>query len=145
MKNILVEHGFDPGPKRGRGSWSEFLKIHAETPWQVDFFSKMVWTVTGRRQVFAMVFLHIDTRRVFVTPATFKPNASWMGAPANTFLQFVDEHRLNCEILMRDWDGKFSKDFTSVFTDRRIQVKPVGPRAPNLNAFVEALDSKPEA
>ena len=70
VKNILVEHGFDPGPKRGRGSWSEFLTIHAETLWPVDFFSKMVWTVTGRRQVFAMAFIHIGTRRVFVTPAT---------------------------------------------------------------------------
>jgi len=29
--NILREAGLDPGPKRGRGSWSEFIAIHAET------------------------------------------------------------------------------------------------------------------
>jgi len=38
VKNILKEHGFDPGPTRGQGTWDEFLKIHATTLWQCDFF-----------------------------------------------------------------------------------------------------------
>ena len=25
VKNILVEYGIDPGPKRGKGTWDEFL------------------------------------------------------------------------------------------------------------------------
>ena len=62
VKNILVENCLDPGPKRGKGSWSEFLQIHAETLWQVDFFSKNVWTLQGPRQVFAMAFIHVATR-----------------------------------------------------------------------------------
>ncbi len=49
VKNILVEHGLDPGPKRGRGTWSDFLQIHAETLWQCDFFSKRIWTLQGPR------------------------------------------------------------------------------------------------
>jgi hypothetical protein len=28
---ILKEHGLDPGPKRGEGTWDEFIKIHAQT------------------------------------------------------------------------------------------------------------------
>jgi putative transposase len=137
VKNILVEHGLDPGPKRGKGSWSEFLRIHADTLWQIDFFSKMIWTVTGPRQVFAMAFLHVATRRVFVTPATFKPDATWMQTQAHSFLRFVEEQNLGCQTIMRDWDGKFTKDFDSLFKARAISVKPVGPRAPNLNAFIE--------
>ena len=86
VKNILVENGLDPGPKRGKGSWSQFLKIHAETLWQVDFFSKNVWTRQGPRQVFAMAFIHVATRRVFATPATFKPDSTWMAEQANAFL-----------------------------------------------------------
>lgn len=73
IKNILVEHGFDSGPKRGKGAWSEFLAIHKDTLWQIGFFSKRVWTLSGPRQVFALAFLHLGTRRVFVTPSTFKP------------------------------------------------------------------------
>ena len=64
VKNILVENGFDPGPKRGRGSWKEFLRIHTETLWQCDFLSKRIWTLHGPRQVFALAFIHLATRRV---------------------------------------------------------------------------------
>ncbi len=31
VKVILKENDIDSGPKRGKGSWDEFLKIHAET------------------------------------------------------------------------------------------------------------------
>jgi hypothetical protein len=78
VKNTLIEHGLDPGPKRGKGTWSDFLRIHADTLWQCDFFSKRIWTLKGPRQIFAMAFIHLATRRVFVTPGTFKPDAGWM-------------------------------------------------------------------
>ena len=137
VKNILVEHGLDPGPKRGRGSWSEFLRIHADTLWQIDFFSKRIWTVQGPRQVFAMALIHVATRRVFVTPATCKPDSTWMKMQAEAFLAFTEGEQLGCATIIRDLDGKYSAEFDRAFTDRSIKVKPVGPRAPNLNAFVE--------
>lgn len=31
VKNILKEDGLEPGPKRGEGTWDEFLKTHAAT------------------------------------------------------------------------------------------------------------------
>ena len=60
-----------------------------------------------------------------------------MKRQALAFLDYVGEQRLSCTILMRDRDGAFSKAFDQVFKDRSIQVKPVGPRAPNLNAYIE--------
>lgn len=137
VKNILIEHGLDPGPRRGKGTWSDFLRIHAETLWQVDFFSKRVWTLAGPRQLFALAFIHLATRRVFVTPSTFQPDAVWMEAQAQAFLEHAAAERLPCTIVTRDYDGMFSKAFDQVFKDRSIQVKKVGPQAPNLNAFVE--------
>jgi putative transposase len=137
VKNILIENGLDPGPKRGKGTWSDFLEIHAETLWQCDFFSKRVWTLRGPRQIFALAFIHLGTRRVFVSPSTFRPGAVWMERQAEAFLAHSETEKLDCKIVMRDLDGKFSKRFDKVFKDRTIQVKKVGPRAPNLNAFVE--------
>jgi len=137
VKNILIENGLDPGPKRGKGTWSDFLEIHAETLWQCDFFSKRVWTLRGPRQIFALAFIHLGTRRVFVSPSTFRPGAAWMERQAEAFLEHAETEKLDCKIVMRDLDGKFSKRFDKVFKDRTIQVKKVGPRAPNLNAFVE--------
>ncbi len=48
---------------------------------------------------------------------------------------------------MRDLDGKYSRPFDQVFADQRVEVKKVGPRAPNLNAFIErwVLSVKSEA
>ncbi|MGI9457886.1 MAG: hypothetical protein ACR2NU_15075 [Aeoliella sp.] len=43
---IETQSGIQPSPKRGRGSWDEFVEIHAETLWQVDFFCKMTVTQT---------------------------------------------------------------------------------------------------
>lgn len=90
VKNILKENGFDPGPNRGKGSWDEFLKMHAETLWQCDFFSKKIWTPTGLRQYFVLAFLHVGSRKVFVTKASRKPDAGWMKQQAESFLDHVE-------------------------------------------------------
>ena len=108
VKNILIEHGLDPGPKRGKETWSDFLRIHAETLWQCDFFSKRIWTLQGPRQIFALAFIHLATRRVFVTPGSFKPDAAWMEAQARAFLDHAAAERLTCETVTRGYDGMFS-------------------------------------
>ncbi|MEX0643080.1 MAG: integrase core domain-containing protein [Pirellulales bacterium] len=84
-----------------------------------------------------MAFVHLGTRRVFVTPGTFQPDAVWMETKARALLDYAAAEQLPCEIVTRDYDGMFSMAFDQVFKDRSIQVKPVGPHAPNLNAFIE--------
>lgn len=137
VKIVLVEAGLSPEPHDHPDAWSDFLKRHAETLWQCDFFSKNVWTFQGPRQIFALAFIHLATRRVFVTPGTFQPDAAWVERQARTFLDHAAAENLACSILTRDFDGKFSQPFVQVFKDRSIQVKKVGPQAPNLNAFIE--------
>jgi len=73
VKNTLKCNGYNPGPQRGKGTWDEFLKIHFQTLSQCDFFSKKVLTPKGLRDLFVLVFLHVETRRVFITPATYHP------------------------------------------------------------------------
>ena len=50
VKNILKENGLEPGPKRGEGTWDEFLKMHAVSLWQCDFYAKKVLTLKGFRR-----------------------------------------------------------------------------------------------
>jgi len=40
--NMLKQEGLDPWPKRGPGTWDGLVKMHAESLWQCDFFSKRV-------------------------------------------------------------------------------------------------------
>jgi len=68
IRNILKEAGMRPRPRGGQGTWNEFLKVHAETLWQIDFFSKCIWTPRGLRQCFVLSFIHLATRRVYVSP-----------------------------------------------------------------------------
>ncbi|MCF7963204.1 MAG: hypothetical protein K9M08_20875 [Pirellula sp.] len=46
VKIILKRNGYESGPKRGPGTWDKFLKIHAKTMWQCDFFSKKVVSIS---------------------------------------------------------------------------------------------------
>ncbi len=66
IQNILKLEGIKPSSKRGSGTWDEFLKLHIETLWQVDFFSKMIWTPTGLRQAFVLAFIHVGIHIVCV-------------------------------------------------------------------------------
>ncbi|MCO8123523.1 hypothetical protein NHH03_17380 [Stieleria sp. TO1_6] len=137
VKNILKRNGYETGPERGPGTWDEFLKRHAATMWQCDFFSKKIVSKTGLRDVFVLVFLHIETRRVFITPATYKPDQEWMIEQAEEFIRHTESEKLPCKILMHDNDGKYSQPFLAAFTIRKIETRRTAIRSPNTVAFVE--------
>jgi putative transposase len=137
IKNILKEEGLVPGPRRGPGSWSEFLSIHAETLWQIDFFSKCIWTPKGLRQCFVLAFLHVATRRVIVSPCSFKPDARWMERQAEAFLKQAKAAGLPVEYVVRDRDGMYVAAFDAALTNNGVRVIPIAPRAPNQNVYVE--------
>ena len=137
IKNILKEEGIKPSPKRGSGTWDEFLKAHVDTLWQVDFFSKMIWTPGGLRQAFVLAFMHVGTRRVFCPPCSFKPDAKWMMRQAKAVVEQAREAGLSMTYLIRDRDGKYVREFDRVFEDAGCRVEPTAPQAPNQNAFIE--------
>jgi len=68
--NILREAGIEPGPKRGEGTWSEFVHRHAATLLACDFFSVKVWTWRGPVEYFVLFFLHVGSCRVQVAGIT---------------------------------------------------------------------------
>jgi putative transposase len=51
VKRILRANGLDPGPRRGIGTWDEFLKIHAAALWQCDFLAVKSLTPEGVRDL----------------------------------------------------------------------------------------------
>jgi putative transposase len=137
VKSILKRNGFETGPRRGPGTWDEFLKRHAKTMWQCDFFSKKVVSKTGLRDLFAIAFLHIESRRVFISPGTYNPDETWVLEQAEAFKQFIKEGKLQCKFLIHDRDTKFTKSFNEKFSSGKKEVKISAFRSPNTNAFVE--------
>lgn len=137
VKNILKRNGYEVGPKRGPGTWDEFLKRHAKTLWQCDFFSKKVVSKTGLRDLYVIAFLHVGSRRVYITPATYNPDSAWVLEQAEAFKQHLKDANLSCKILMHDRDKKFTKSFDESFSVGKRNVKVTAFRSPNTNAFVE--------
>ena len=136
VKRILIEHGLDPGPKRGEGTWDEFLKIHAASLWQCDFFSQKAVSFQGIRQLFVLAFLNVKTRQVILSPATYHPDEAWVLAQTESFLEQAKERKLPVEQVQHDRDTKFTQKFRQTLSDQKI--KPIrNPfRAPNTNAYI---------
>jgi putative transposase len=137
VKNILKEHGLDPGPKRGEGTWTDFLKRHAATLYACDFFSKKVVTLRGVVEVFILFFIHVSSRRVHIAGMSTKPTQIWTAERGREALGFLAGHDGEQPILLRDHDTKFEGGFDAVLREKGVRVQKVGPRAPNLNAIAE--------
>jgi putative transposase len=137
VKNILRDNGLDPGPKRGQGTWDEFLKRHAQSLWACDFFSAKVWTLGGLVDIFVLFFIHIGTRRVHLAGLTAHPNRAWVVQQARNLSMVFAEEPVKPRMLLRDHDSKFVPEFDQVFESDGIEVNAVGPLAPNMNPHAE--------
>jgi putative transposase len=137
VKRILKDAGLDPGPKRGEGTWDEFLRQHAVSLWQCDFFSKRVLTLHGIREAFVIAFLNVKTRQVILSPATLHPNEQWVVAQAESFVRQARVKDLPVGHLQRDRDTKFTRSFDAALKRCHVRVIPNAYRSPNTNAFVE--------
>ena len=89
------------------------------------------------KDLFQLMFIHIGTRRIWISPATNNPDANWMSKQAKSFLQHCEDVELKHTIIMRDNDSKFQKGFDEVLEAGNYYVKKNTPQSPNLNAFVE--------
>ena len=106
---MLKEHGFDPGPKRGEGTWDEFIRRHLNTLWACDFFTKKVWTLRGLVEYYVLFFIHIPTRRVHVAGMTPNPDGLWMAQQArNRSIFFEEQGEHKPTHIIRDRDSKFT-------------------------------------
>jgi len=139
VKNILVEAGLGPDPSDHPDTWSDFLKRHAATMWQCDFASKRKWTIKGMVDLYFLVFIHVETRRIWVSPCTANPTGEWTTQQARNFQMYLQNEGLPCELLQRDQDTKYVDAFDAVFRSTGCKIKKTPPRSPNLQAFVERV------
>jgi len=146
VQNILKAEGLDPNPERKRSNWDEFIKRHAHTLWACDFISRKVWTLRGPIDYFLLFFINVETRYVWVAPATANPNAAWVAQQARNFGIHLQETSQKLSYLLRDRDTKFTQQFDALITTigtgedtegRKTRVCKLPYRSPNLNAYAE--------
>ena len=137
VRNILLENGFDLGPKRGEGSWDEFIKMHAKTLWACDFFSKKVWTLGGLVEYFVLFFIQPGTRQVHIAGITANPDGPWMAQQARNMCMFFADQPEQARYLVCDRDTKFTGQFRAILESEGVEVVQTAVRAPNQNAYAE--------
>ena len=96
-----------------------------------------MWTAKGLVDVYLLVFLHLGSRRVWISPSTVQPDSAWVSLQARNFLMVAEDMGLSPEYLMRDNDAKFSAQFDEVLKSSEAIVKRNTPMSPNLRAHVE--------
>ena len=137
VRSIVKEEGIEPSPKRSQQTWDGFLKSHAETLWGCDFFRVRSLTRKGIVNLYLLVFMHVDSRRMIVSPATLHPNSAWVCEQAQAWLDQVPRQAGKPLLLLHDRDTKFPEEFRRIL--RASDVKPLRlpVRSPNLNARLE--------
>jgi len=135
--NILREANIDPGPKRGEGTWSQFIARHAATLWAADFISVRTLTACGFVELYLLFYIHIGSRRVIVSAPSANPDAAWVAQQARNATMQMAEWNLSATHLIIDHDSKFASSFDAVFESEGTEIIRVGPAAPNLSPYAE--------
>jgi hypothetical protein len=106
--NILRRDGLDPRTDPGKGTWADFLRAHAQGLWQCDFFSRHIVTPEGARRCFVLAFIHVSTRRVWLSPCTFRQDTPWMADQASALLAHAKAEGLEVGVVLRDRDSAYT-------------------------------------
>jgi putative transposase len=87
--------------------------------------------------VFVLVFLHVGTRRAFITPATTNPAEAWVRDQTESYLRHAKREKLPVQMPFHDRDSKFHATVDADLERAGIEVIETAFRAPNTNAYVE--------
>lgn len=135
--NILREASIDPGPKRGEGTWSDFVRRHAATLWAADFLSVRTLTATGVVELYILFYIHVGSRRVIASAPTANPDSAWVAQQARNASMQMQDWNVGATHLIIDRDSKFTDSLDAVLEAEGAEVIRVGPAAPNLSPFAE--------
>ena len=85
-----------------------------------------------------MVFLHVVSRKVWVSLTTYHPAAQWVNQQGRHALMWLEDSGIEGTHLIRDHDSKFPGSFDRLMDTAGIQIVKSPVQAPNANAFAEA-------
>jgi transposase InsO family protein len=138
IKRILLEHGLDPAPLRGKAmSWETFLKAHWGAIAATDFFSVEVLTRAGLVRYFVLFFIDLKTRRVEIAGIVRQPDGEWMKQVGRN-LTDADSGFLNgTRYLIHDRAPLFTERFREILEPSGVRTVKLPARSPNLNAYAE--------
>ncbi len=143
VRRVLVDENIlpDPGRHAPRGvqtPWRKFIAIHMNVMVACDFFCKTLWTPMGKKTAFVLAFIHLGSRKVFLSPSTCNPNGEWMQQQARNLSMWAEDEVIDVRFLIHDRDTKFTHAFDEYFSrdDGGVVLTPY--QAPIANCYIES-------
>jgi putative transposase len=134
IRRVLDAHGIPPTPRRATTTWRAFIRSQAAGIVACDFFS--VDTVSLRR-LYALFFIEVDSRRVWLAGVTAHPTGEWVTQQARNMVAAMQDRGVVPRYLIRDRDTKFRRAFDDVWRSIGAQIIRTPVRTPAANAFAE--------
>jgi putative transposase len=143
VRRVLVDEGMLPDPDRRAPKgvitpWRTFVGMYLETLVACDFFCKSVWTLTGRHVAYCLMFIHVGSRKAFVSPSTYHPTELWVQQQARNVSMWLEDEGLSMTHLVHDRDTKFTAAFDGLFKATGIEIVKTPLQSPIANAFAES-------
>ena len=143
VRRVLVDEKILPDPDRRAPAgvqtpWRKFIAIHMNVMVACDFFCKTVWTPLGKQTAYVLSFIHLGSRKAFLSPSTLNPTDEWMRQQARNVSIWAEEEGIDIRFLIHDHDTKFTEAFDEHFRGHRRGpvLTPYG--APIANCFAES-------
>ena len=138
IQRILIEHGIEPAPRRGRTMpWKTFLKAHWGAIAAADFFSVEVLTRGGRVRYLVLFVIDLKTRRVHIAGVTCAPDGAWMAQVARNLTAAAAGPLTGFGHLIVDRDPLYTAHFRTLLQAAGVHLLRLPSRSPNLNAYAE--------
>ena len=59
-----------------------------------------IWTLFGKRQAYILFFIHLGTRKVWVSPTTYNPDQTWVNQQARNVQMWLEDHGIQATHLI---------------------------------------------
>ena len=137
VANILRRNGLPPSPEREGLSWREFLSRHEAVFLCADMFQKEVWTFRGLVTAFVFFVIHLQTRKVILSRATFSPTNQWLKQQVRHVLWECQDQGIEPRFFLRDNDMLYPDEMDAILKSSGVDTVKTPFGAPNANAHAE--------
>ena len=141
VRRILKDSDIHPAPdkafKKPAVPWTTFVHAHMDSMAGCDFFTKRIYTLRGVFTAYALVFIHLGTRKVYCSPPTLHPDEEWVMQQARNANMWLDDMGVQPRFLVHDRDTKLTKKFREFWKSGGTRCIRIPLKSPKANAFSE--------
>ena len=109
IRDILRQEGHFPEPNKAIKNppipWTTFVHAHIDSIVACDFFTKPIFTLSGIRDAYVIVFIHLGSRKVFSSSCTYHPNSNWVMQQARNATMWMEDEGIDPRFLIHDRTG----------------------------------------